>query len=459
MRGHMRHRVGTALGAVGVAAMSCLVGAPGATGVAGAASPTGWTSQSVSGIGELAGVACPTSTECFAVGDASYILQSTDGGTTWTRTATPVAVTDLADITCPSASTCYAVGNLNAAVGVILATTNGGTTWVSQALPPGVANIGLSAVSCSSVTQCVAVLGFNVGDTPVLRTTDGGATWTNEPVPTGSYDLDDVTCVPGTQSCMTGEGGLLTSTDGGATWVAAVDPPGASQTSMTCVSTSDCVVFTGSTTTPTSAFVTTDFGASWTESTLPPVGIEPITGVTCPTATDCVAVGSSGLNGKAVILASGDGGRSWSNVPVPAGTGYLGRAACATPAVCIAVGQDSGGTALIASGTPTAVSFGVTTTALPGGAVFTRTDKSRYSAQLAAVGGNAPYKWSLAPGSGVLPPGLRLSAKGVISGKATTPGTYGFTVEVVDTKVKFAGRPATQNSATMPLSITIAPAP
>jgi hypothetical protein len=41
----------------------------------------------------------------------------------------------------------------------------------------------------------------------------------------------------------------------------------------------------------------------------------------------------------------------------------------------------------------------------------------------------------------------------VISGKATTAGTFSFTVQVVDTKTKT--KPPTQNKATAVLSITI----
>jgi len=54
-----------------------------------------------------------------------------------------------------------------------------------------------------------------------------------------------------------------------------------------------------------------------------------------------------------------------------------------------------------------------------------------YSATLTATGDTATSQvWSLA--SGVLPPGLTLSASGVLSGTPTTAGSYGFTVRVRD---------------------------
>jgi Putative Ig domain/Immunoglobulin I-set domain len=93
----------------------------------------------------------------------------------------------------------------------------------------------------------------------------------------------------------------------------------------------------------------------------------------------------------------------------------------------------------------------ITTTSLPTGSVYSKSNKATYQVQLAASGGNPPYKWALQSGS--LPTGLKLSAKGVIKGKATFSGTFTFTVRVLDTKTKT--KPKTQNLATQQLSITI----
>jgi hypothetical protein len=67
----------------------------------------------------------------------------------------------------------------------------------------------------------------------------------------------------------------------------------------------------------------------------------------------------------------------------------------------------------------------ITTTELPNcraGAAYNQT--------LAAVGGEAPYTWSVASGS--LPTGLSLSSSGVLSGNCTASGTFNFTAEVED---------------------------
>ena len=70
-----------------------------------------------------------------------------------------------------------------------------------------------------------------------------------------------------------------------------------------------------------------------------------------------------------------------------------------------------------------------------------------YSAQLAAQGGTPPYTWSVS--AGALPPGLSLSAAGLISGAPTVTGSYSFTAQVTDG----AAPPA---HATAPFSITVA---
>jgi hypothetical protein len=84
----------------------------------------------------------------------------------------------------------------------------------------------------------------------------------------------------------------------------------------------------------------------------------------------------------------------------------------------------------------------VTTTSLPNG-----TRGIAYQQNLAAAGGAAPYHWSLT--SGVLPPGLSLSAGGDLTGTPSAVGTSNFTAQVVDSSTP-------RQTATQSLSITIA---
>ena len=91
---------------------------------------------------------------------------------------------------------------------------------------------------------------------------------------------------------------------------------------------------------------------------------------------------------------------------------------------------------------PVITSFlSVSTPVLPAGVTG-----APYSRQLESSGGQTPFVWSAT--SGLLPPGLTLSASGLIAGTPTTAGTYAFAVEVRDSS-------APQQIATRAFSITI----
>ena len=98
-----------------------------------------------------------------------------------------------------------------------------------------------------------------------------------------------------------------------------------------------------------------------------------------------------------------------------------------------------------ASTTPLAIS----TVSLPQG-----TAGNSFSAQLAATGGTAPYSWTIS--SGGLPPGLTLTAAGLISGQPSTQGTYSFGVRVSDNLSQTAGQTYSLviSPGTQPVSIT-----
>jgi len=74
-----------------------------------------------------------------------------------------------------------------------------------------------------------------------------------------------------------------------------------------------------------------------------------------------------------------------------------------------------------------------------------------YSIQLQAGGGKpGTITWSTAPAA--LPPGINLSPSGLISGQATTPGSYVFTVQAADSA-------SPQNTATMQYTLNVSVTP
>jgi hypothetical protein len=77
-----------------------------------------------------------------------------------------------------------------------------------------------------------------------------------------------------------------------------------------------------------------------------------------------------------------------------------------------------------------------------------------YSATLTSTGGVGPFTWAMA--SGTLPPGLTISASGVISGTPTVLGTTAFKVQVTDSQTPTAAVDIASKSITVntPLAIT-----
>lgn len=283
-----------------------------------------WTDDSLpSGAGYFNDIACPSTNDCFAVGvnnvdggtgdsplSAGVIFGTVNGGSTWTSLAIPV-VRSLAGIACTSTVDCYAVG-LTGSVATVLATTNGGSTWSNQGVPSSLPwGAELTGVACPSSADCYAVGGYNDGTTigpVIIATTDQGLVWTSETAPAGLTWLDNVAC-PWTSVCYgvgfdnTGNnasGSIIGTTDQGSTWTSQYNSgsPGNLFSSVACPSRSDCYAVGGNNSNGI-IFATDNQGYNWSPQTIPSGAIG-LGGVTCPSANDCYAVGGGTANG--VIL-------------------------------------------------------------------------------------------------------------------------------------------------------------
>ena len=135
-----------------------------------------WTSVTLPpGIGLLHGVACNPA-RCLAVGTTAtntsvvvpgkgVILQSVDGGVTWTTEAHSTSVDDAFAVSCTARVVCVIVGTVwipvspPTPVGGVITSSDGGRTWRPaklQYVPESMA-----AVDCASAADCVAA-GTNV---------------------------------------------------------------------------------------------------------------------------------------------------------------------------------------------------------------------------------------------------------------------------------------------------------
>ncbi len=133
-----------------------------------------WAAANVpAGSGVLQGSACVTQSRCLAVGTTSTtlsdvipakgeLLQSLDGGRTWSRERNTPPIDDIYGIACPLAKVCAMVGtnwlgHPSLGTGAVALSGNGGKVFsaASTAYVP----LSLTALSCPSALGCVAVGG------------------------------------------------------------------------------------------------------------------------------------------------------------------------------------------------------------------------------------------------------------------------------------------------------------
>ena len=145
--------------------------------------------------------------------------------------------------------------------------------------------------------------------------------------------------------------------------------------------------------------------------------------------------------------------------PLPPGMGLSSNGsfqgnpgASGTFSFTVRVSDNNGGWAdqtLSLTITPAQSPLQILTTSLPNG-----TNGFFYSQQCFASGGQQPYSWSLMPGSADLPPGLAISAGGIISGTPTTSGTAYFYVRVTDAALATSDQFLSLNLYNPPLQLT-----
>jgi photosystem II stability/assembly factor-like uncharacterized protein len=168
------------------------------------------------------GIACPSTTTCYAVG-GNEIVATTDGGGMWTQTAAPTGSDPLVGIACSTTTACVAVGNvLGCLLGEndpcppgpfpVISTTDGGAVWTGHPLP---ADVSPTSIACPTTTvstcEVAAFLGPATdypmgGSGGILRSTDRGANWINQTVPPETGDLDGIACPSATTCYAVGEG-------------------------------------------------------------------------------------------------------------------------------------------------------------------------------------------------------------------------------------------------------------
>jgi hypothetical protein len=282
----------------------------------------------------LRGVACTTTTNCFAVGEtvlgpSSKMFVERYNGSSWSAAAFPkpggtTSYTTLLGVSCPTATTCFMVGSSATKLGAqskTLIERWNGTGWgiVSSPNAPGstapilqATSSELDGVTCLTATDCTAVgavnatIGFT-GGTLIERW--NGTRWTivpsPNPVTAHGQTLGAVACSSDSLCFAAGNEyethQALMEQWNGTTWSISAPPTGSSQgqfAAVSCLDSTTCFAVGHNDAGPGSqTLIAQGSGTTWSITPSPnPTAVSPsqttLSGVACASATSCFAVGS-----------------------------------------------------------------------------------------------------------------------------------------------------------------------
>ena len=336
-----------------------------------------WSIQSTADVqvntGMLSGVSCSGPDSCVAVGSyesssGGVTLAEVWDGTSWSIDPTPnppgSTNSSFAGISCPTSNACMAVGiYLNQAGSYsALAESWNGSSWTIQPTVNPKKYLGqgsLGGVSCISAVDCTAVGSYTTPDFhgATLAEVWNGTVWSLEKTlnPTTQSELAGVSCLATGECVAVGVAGrdTLAGVWNGTNWsiMKTRNPPhaGTSLAGVSCTSTSVCVAVGDYYAHATGRYLTLAEswdGTKWSIQTTPdPSPYDNyLSGVSCISATDCSAVGQAGNSpvAQATTLAEVWNGSTWSvqSTANPAGSNltYLQSDSCIPPGSCQAVG-------------------------------------------------------------------------------------------------------------------------
>jgi len=376
MRGLIR-RITVAVGAV-VVLLGPAVGAAASVNAVPAAFSSGpmpgWsivqTQNSLARTGQLAGVSCPSSSSCTAVGNfirgsgVAVTLAEHWDGRRWAIQATPsprkAKLSLLFGVSCSSPSACTAVGQAvsNQGASTPLAERWNGTQWRIQATPnPPVGNGALFGVACTSSSACTAVGSSNSG---TLAEHWNGTRWRIQATPSpsaGGGFLASVACVSASACTAVGSSnsGTLAEHWNGTAWRIQRTPnPSGAQFSflnaVSCTSASACTAAGGygNNSSPPQVLPLAERwdGTRWHIQRTPnPSGAQFsfLNAVSCTSASACITVGNAATSlNTPLTLAEHWNGTRWGIQSTPNRAGAAASAlvsvACTSPRSCMAVG-------------------------------------------------------------------------------------------------------------------------
>jgi photosystem II stability/assembly factor-like uncharacterized protein len=273
---------GAAVAAVAVVALAVVLNSGGRASVGGA---TAWATLGTPDVHALA--FDPTDPQHLYFGHHGGLLETTDGGRSWSQT--PLRGADAMNVAPPAGGFFQIAGH-----NVYMETADGGQTW--QDVPNNLPGLDLHAFVADPADPAHA-WAFSVGF-GLFETTDKGRTWElRQPGGWGALTA----FVDSGRTVLVGVSseGLARSDDGGRTWAALGQPTG--QVASLAASADGTVIYAGTT---TGVGRSTDGGRTWTATPLKTVGV---TVAVSPSDPNVVAV----VDDKTRYFRSADGGQSW----------------------------------------------------------------------------------------------------------------------------------------------------
>ena len=339
---------------------------------------------------ELTAIACPDANDCFAVG--SYTGSSASAqplteiwnssSNAWSFVPSPIPPLSsggvgLSGVACMSSSFCFAVGAYtHSGKGHTLVESWNGSAWavVPSPTPHGANVVSLNGIACPSTAVCLAVGRYGEsGNNQALsiRWSASTGAWSLDAQPTpvsggGSpafginSELNGITCAA-IDSCFAvgdyipaNQNVVLTEQWNGTQWQFLPSPTPSGSTSASlegaaCASLTDCFAV-GSASTSSNCCVLISQHGAWSIIRSPNSGTahNQLAAMSCPSANFCMATGDNVSMGRALVEQWN--GRVWSLVtsPKPVGTGgnILSGVSCTSASFCMAAGynEESGRT-------------------------------------------------------------------------------------------------------------------
>lgn len=291
-----------------------------------------WSLQNApASVSALRGVACATTTNCFAVGQTTSngpaIDVSPASGPNWSAQTPPAADGELTSVSCVTTTECWTGGYSSGGAAGAVAKTTDGSTWTPESVPGGSTGVAaVSGMACkgTGTAHCYAT-GYWVHyfEYPYLmRSNSARTSWSDTPIETTEGgSMSGVSCHNSTVCVAVGQVNgaayVLSTSNGGTAWTAEPSPSGFTQLAgVSCIGAATCVAVGTASGGVGGIAISTNLGKTWTVQTVP-AGTGALTSVSCTSTTRCAAVGSETAGGPAVLTTS-NGGKTWSAATFPA---------------------------------------------------------------------------------------------------------------------------------------------